>query len=511
MLQYSGCLVFAKLPASTRLLWECQTRHLHHKKARYPKLGVPLRQHFPEFFIPDILLDLDAEGAKGVREFNYDIDGKPEPAPTERRRQVRALAERVSSFETTYREYESSFRSLTDNAFNPSHITDFDVLIYSYLDPHNTAKTAADLSLDHPDTISYAKMLGSVIERNGIPYVVRGDTSKTTTYMLRRQHFAQRESGRASKISLKQALNECQSFSELERVVAKATKTGQGCKCLSELSDEVHTALTSAEDAEPSQLLSLLNNLVVNMEHKNYYMSTKIYELGIWTSLKCHAIITAEQYLRKRLKHGDRQPDDNFTNSLLTEILQNSIASSPVTTSVVGLNPSTRLMSIFSFLTGYVPGEDTATASIRSLVRRDRPTGFRLYIRCLARLGAFRTIWHEWHNTSSDIQDIGADTGEWPPEEKGYMAETILDVLAANDGVREVARSPDLLNFTHQYRTNCQLDIVTVSKFAEILSLSEKEMKDKPLDAEERARLHQSLSKEDIQAAMRALQTFLNR
>ncbi|KAI0816241.1 hypothetical protein GGR55DRAFT_226394 [Xylaria sp. FL0064] len=504
MRRCGGQSVFSKLQASTRP-WEYQTRYFRRWQ---PGPGEPLRKKWPTFEISDLLLDLDAEGAKGVRAYNPQVDGEPMSSAAVEERELQPFRDRVAEFENAYDEYESNFRSIAFDRFHPLHITDFDLLALTLLGPSTLTKTVADASTSHKPA-SYADTLNSVLDQNGVPHSIRDDTSNAITYMqFRRQSLPENF---APEDVLRFKLDESLGLSQIERVITKAIQAPDAWRKPIGMSDELDRSLSAVPETESVQLLSLLNNIVSNLEQRRLGVTNKLYELGIWTSLRCNAILTAQQYVEKRHKNGGYSY--NLTDSILTEVLHNSIASRTLGYRQFELGASSRLEGVFSLLTGYVPGEEQLIPPLRSLVNPKRSHSFRLYIRCLARLGAFRTIWHEWHQSDSASDGTNVNTQQSPKSrETDHFVTAILDALAKNHSMTDLAEIPEFTTATGQFREDCQLDMLCISRSAEVIALPDKEAinsEPTPAYVENSEKLYQIFSEKSIEKTLPALQAFL--
>ncbi|KAI1353145.1 hypothetical protein F5Y01DRAFT_303570 [Xylaria sp. FL0043] len=498
--------VFSKLQTSTRP-WECQTRHF---KRWQPRPGEPLRKKWPTFEISDLLLDLDAEGAQGVRAFDPELDGEPMSSAAVKERELQPIRERVAEFENAYDEYESNFRSIAFDRFHPLHITDFDLLALALLGPSTLTKTVTDASTSTSHKpASYADTLNSVLDQNGVPHSIRNETANTIPYMqFRRQSLSENF---APEDVLHFKLDESLSLSQIERIVTKAIQAPAAWRKPTGFSDELYRSFSAVPETESVQLLSLLNNIVSNLEHRRLKLTNQLYELGIWTSLRCNAILTAQQYVEKRHKNGGYSYD--ITDTILTEVLHNSIASRALGYRQFELGASNRLEGIFSLLTGYVPGEEQLVFPLRSLINPRKPDSFRLYIRCLARLGAFRTIWHEWHQSDSASDGTNVDIQQSPKSrDTGHFVTAILDVLAKNPNMTDLAEIPEFTSATGRFQEDCQLDMLCISRSAEVLALPDKETinsEPTPTYVENREKLYQIFSEKSIEKTLPALQAFL--
>ncbi|KAI0440473.1 hypothetical protein F4803DRAFT_527140 [Xylaria telfairii] len=474
------------------------------------------REKWPEFNVPTLVLDLDAEGAKGVRAFDARLDGVPERKSAWRERELRPIKERVAEFERAYEECQSSFEAISADKFHPLHISDVDLLAATLLDSPNAPTTMAS-SLHHVNNpTTHVGMLRSVLDANGIPRTIRHNTPDTITYMLRRRQLLRGSSSLSpspdDEVLFSMALGRYATFPEIDRLVAKMIHTPEGCQTLSRLSDELHISLTHAPRVDPVKLLSLLNNVLINFDRHGLHMSSTLLNLGIQTSLQCQAIVTTQEYIKRELRDGCL--DESTIYAILNTLLQTSIASTGQTYRAFQLNPATRLTTVFSLLTGYVPSEDQRTVCLRSLISRERVSGFHVYIQCLARLGAFRTIWHEWHATDSKSEDMNNVTKpDFRFNENNYFITAMLEALSKNEDIRSLADSPGFAEVTGRFREDCQLDLIAISKSAKILALPEKQRKENHGSASARViqwqDLYQIFNEKQIEKAFPALQAFL--
>lgn len=454
-----------------------------------------------------------------MRLFDRAFDKMDHSGESRRARELKPLKKRIAAFEKNYKKLDTNFKSVAADKFHPLHISDFDMLAAALLDPRNISNKAVKSKSDRHGPVSHPDILDSVLFENGIPSVARNTTSNMIAYMLRRRYLASRplsarpakDVGDDEEELIRQALRNCPTFSKIDRLVTRVAKDQRGCDMLLRVSDELYESLVGAPEAEPLQSLSLLNNLEINLNRYNLDLPTKFHELAIWISLKCQAIVTAEHHFKRRLELGPY--DHGLITSILDKLLQTSLASSPIVSYDFQLDSSDRLTAVFSLLTGYVPGENQLAVSLRSLVDRERPDGFRLYIQCLARLGAFRTIWHEWHNTSPPLSSVGAGVRQdLAVADNDYLVTAMLDALAKNHRIGELAESPSFVNVSGQFQEDCQLDMVAISRSADILALPQKEIEDftsTPAYAERREQLYQILEEKQIEEAFPALQKFL--
>ena len=462
-----------------------------------------MRPGFPTFTLSDRLLGLDAEGAKGVRAFDPQFDGEPEPSSAQRERDLQPIKERLADFEKEYDGYESSFRSIIDDIFNPLHINDFDFLALALLDSSNIRKMAVHAPTSHADT------LNAILDQNGVPHSIRDSTFNTIQYM--RLRLQSRDSSLSLGTRRPMTFKGHLTFARIDRLVSMVVKSPHGRRRLSELGNELYESLLASQETDPTLILTLLNNVVINLDRDGLNVSTKLCDLGVWASLRCNAIITAQEYIERRLEHQSHSAE--FIEGILMKIKDTSIISSSLTSHEFQLDISSRLRAVYSLLTGYTPGEDESTFSLRSLLDPKSTHGFHLYIQCLARLGAFRAIWHEFHRTDSASHETSsAILTDTKIKEQGIFVTAILHALAENPAMANLAQSPNFGMATGDFRQDCQLDMVAISRSAEILSLPATRIQASSLSLTYAVNweiVHGILKGKSIEEALPALQAFL--
>jgi len=400
--------------------------YYHTARRKLPKRKAPLRKTFPTFEISDLLLDLDAEGVKGVRSFDDQFDGVPEHDSARIDREFDIVKQRVDDFEANYRHSASKFQTISTDPFNPMHINDVDIL--------SIALGGFTSSTPNPRT-QYT--LTKVLDSNGAPVTMRLKLRATMEYMLNRQwqlRNLQPEGG--DEAQLEEALNACASYIQLERVVTRTMRTQRGCQMLSRLGDKLTERFkTLYRSHNLGTALAFLNNLLINLDHHGLRTSSDLYEHGFTISIRCGFMSTAQQYLEKRLNNGDPLADDFIADALRM---------------ISGRTDHTVQFSLtlFSLLTGYVPGEKRKLASLRSLVDRENSLVFSLYIRCLLHLQAFRTMWHELH---------AADAIPWRKEPED---ESSTDTQSGQLFLTNVAERIKNTKVSGNFDDDCQVDMV---------------------------------------------------
>ncbi|KAJ8130894.1 hypothetical protein O1611_g2732 [Lasiodiplodia mahajangana] len=427
------------------------------------------------------------------------------------------VAPAVAAFEKQYEECESDFASVLADRLHPLRINDFDLLAVTLLDAPNVHKTALDSHIDRFS--SYVGTLDSVLNQNGIPHSVRDDTARTIPYMLRRRELASQPRSLKplepnDEEGLRLALASYPTFPQLDRIVTRIAKTREGCQMLSEVSSELYVALNRGSEDKPIETIALLNNLFIHFDRHGLPTSAELCELGIRASLNCQAIGTAHHYIKRRLEYGHLS--DDVIGYILEKLLRTSIASHPLTDEF-SPSHSSRLTTMFSLLTGYIPGEDELTVSLRSLTNRESPHLFHQYIQCLARLGAFRVLWHEWHSITSQC-GVGVERPDLAHArdiaKNGHFVTAVLDALVKNTKMTELANAPEFSDVTGQFQKDCQLDMVAISRSADMLASPKNGLRDYAAGTSHAViwnRLYHTLNEKEIQKVFSALQALLIR
>ncbi|KAI1180205.1 hypothetical protein F4777DRAFT_531322 [Nemania sp. FL0916] len=451
------------------------------RRRRNRRKIAPLRSVYPTFEISNLLLDLDAEEAEGVRVYDPQVDGEPEPREATEERKLRPVKERLARFEDGYQKDVSAFESIAADKLHPLHLGDADILAVALFDSPTILDMLASPQ-PHGDSDRYARLLNSALNRHGIPRSARADTSLTIAYMRRFRHVMDNRLSLTDVVEeeLRLALRKEQTFAEFDRLITRILKTPHGCELLSRASDELYAYLTRDPDIEPIQVLSFLNNLLISLDRYGLHVTADLYELGVLASLRSQALVMVHEYLRRLLDLGPCSY--GFIDAILRTLLETSIASRPSNPREIQLKPSSRLQMLYSLLTGYEPGVDKPKFSLRSLLQRERPSSdteqpgpYSLYLQCLARLGAFRTLWHEIHTPQDPASKLYLGPQQHPITAASYVGATIADALARNNRIADLAELPEFPHSTGQHEEDCMLDVLAISRSAKALESPEKE------------------------------------
>ncbi|XXH04720.1 Pre-mRNA-splicing factor SYF2 [Hypoxylon texense] len=528
----------AKLPRvpvlPVRPSFNIQVRFKHEVHWPFKKRNGPLRSNYKAFEASNLVLDLDAEDNPYVRPYNDDVDGVPAQSSLQRARELRPIQKRVAQFERLSQEYDEYSRLTASDKFSPWRISDHDILSIA-LGNSTQSERVQHLSTNSDPNNYSDELANDVLKWNGIPLHVRNSSSKTIAYMRRRQQLSHRlQPIVGDEKSLNDALRACSNFSIFERLVTNVVQTLEGCQLVSNCSERVGLKCNKFTEAPPAKVLSFLNNLILRLDSQGLRISASIFWCAYLNSLRCGVFSVSQKYL-KRLQgqnHELRGPLIAYT----LEALEKSIT--PHNPGDIRTHPGAdtvhQLLSVYSLLTGRVLGEITPQPPLDDIVlKRGNPDIF-TYLTCLARLGAFRTMWHIWHReykyfardfllthgastSASNLADMAEkldDTveasgrGAISEDSKALtFAHAIQEAMRTNNRFVELTETPDFARATGQYDGDCQLDMETIIYSADVIS-TRGDGQSRQAEGEE---MNEIFNKNTIKESLLALQAYLRR
>ena len=398
---------------SPQLSRHVQKRQRHKNAYRvWPRLkqvpkGIrsPMRNSFPTFEASSLLLDLDAEGNKNVRPFNQRDDGKVKHRRrvVMRRFSMRPLLARIAKFERIYKKQQDTFTTTKNQPFSPWRLNSLDLLSValhglppnSDVDSLNDPLVSADsLALDY---------LPWILNRNGIPSSVRDSVPKTLSYMRRRQDVLENPKTQSPPDGKDffASIRRCRNLYELERVVAPHLLSAPGVKLVAENSIRIAIKcrrLHRAGAVRPDAALNFLNDLSINFSSHGLAPLTVFEMVALNFALECGNLALVQRYINACHVKYTRFPVLRAARKSLDHLQQGPADR---------LDPTRQLLDIYSLLTGWNFGNETAQPSMHLYYREYRLT-LLLYFQCLARLGAFRTMWYEWHDCLDNAEGLAA-------------------------------------------------------------------------------------------------------
>lgn len=487
-----------------------------------------MRSNYLTFEASTLVLDLDAEDSPYVRPYNHHVDGAPTSPKFHRLRERQTMQKRVAEFERLSQEYEERYKMTVSDVFHPWRISDYDILSVA-LDDSSTSESTLPLPTH---AFRHSKLSKSILNVNGVPLLVRNSSSKTIAYMLRRQQLNQRlqSDGTLPVVkSLKDALRRCNNFLEVERLITDVVQTPQGHQPLVDCTPTLGHVLKNMVGITPRvQMLSFLNNITMNLDSHGLHISYSIIALAYELSLQCRTFTATQKYLKMM-----RDNNHTITNELLSDTVINlraSISETENVSSHARSDTADRLLAIYSLLTGRILGDPLPHASLSDFISTRRNWRLGSYIACLARLGAFRTMWHIWHTWSQSARDTETSCQEGDvsrpdlddkvmrstdrratsdaediPDSK--FARAIHHAIVGNSQFAEVVQAYDFAGATGQYDEDCQLDMEAIMRSADAISTGGRGQFHR-VESEEMSEI---FSKSSIGEAMAALQSYLGR
>ncbi|KAI0145916.1 hypothetical protein F4776DRAFT_608496 [Hypoxylon sp. NC0597] len=517
--------------------------HQRHRRRRlWPNTkDLPLRNNYISFEASNLLLDLDAEDSSYVRPYDEDIDGVPALARRHSSIVLHQFKRRVAAFERLSKKLDDNFNYTATTKFNCWHISDYDILSVALDDICiDIAELPSADAKSHPN-----KSMIDIFRWNGIPRPAKTSFPLTVAYMLRRQQLIQRQpTGVNDKRLFKKALEKCEDFFTLERLIAKATRTPQGYELISfcVLTLLVRVCLIMTNTAPP-EMLSFLNNLILNFKSRKLRAPLLLIWLAYVTALRCRAFTTAQKYL-KIIRDGGGSLYNSQGIFETLQVLEKSIA--PIipnnVESYFEWDTIPQLLAIYGLLIGRVLGEEMRQASLHDVIFKCELETYQLYVSCLARLGCFRTLWYIWHTHRKDAMEIpvesftpnqeddfsmtnfinttkmsmgggvASDVETLPKDlnkqlsEKEAFSIALQSAFKTNSRLAELAQAPRFAHTANQFNGDCQLDMENIVQSADVISTRDYGhfYPFKPGDVD------MIFGKPSIQEAMSALQSYLS-
>ncbi|KAI1247450.1 hypothetical protein MGN70_011340 [Eutypa lata] len=428
-----------RFPARTRsLLRHGQVRYVHHK-IKWPKVTrVPMRNRFPTFEASTLVLDLDAEDNEHVRPFNRTDDGELESRDAKRKRDTQPMMERVAEFEAESQSDEANFAKVKTDIFNPWRVSDLDLFSAAMFGIPSYAKYSITKDLpESAEGFDPGQISVSVLVWNGIQRRARDSTSKTIPYMLRRQAVSERHKSGVplDRHGFCQAIEKCESLIDLERVVSPFVQTPSGQAFVAKRANDISRRCQSLRNGDPSsaaEILSFMNNLVINLKLQGLPLSTTFGDVGLDLSLEYDNFVAVQRYIDTCYHDSSQSPEVDSVLKVLRTVLKSldGLQQGLIESGSSATVPQ-RYLEIYSLLTGWDFGSKTVKPFFRDFYHRNYQTRL-LYFTCLARLGAFRTMWHEWQ--ISCLEDSSEQTTS-EADSRVTMSWIYADAILGSQGV----------------------------------------------------------------------------
>ncbi|KAI0383052.1 hypothetical protein F5Y04DRAFT_251707 [Hypomontagnella monticulosa] len=501
-----------------RAQYSIHRRRRRRRPVQLSEREAPLRENFKTFEASPLILDLDAENNKYVRPYDPQVDGVPSDTLRFGLHRSPSVEKRIEQFEKQSQEYRELFSATAANKFSPWRISNYDILSYA-LDPPAQITNRSN----HSDSQNMS--LRTVLTMNGVPYNLQDNPSEVIKYMLHRQrrshqvirwiddarlledellYFQRRKFGKPD-------------FTRLQRLITSIIQTPDGCQLVSQCTGKVANICAEvAKTTTPAHMLSFLNNLIMTLESQDLPISNGLLVHTYLLSIQCYAFTTAQKYLIMFHKHA-RLHGHQVIAAL--RLLERSIAPAEPERTMYRNEADTthQLLAIYCLLVG------------RELQKRPKPAlrshapklndprfkdYYKIYVTCLARLGAFRTLWYVWHmnfglteiNTTSGTKKNTLEPDLVDIELKATTFRTaIQEATRTNSRIGELAQSSRFAFAAAELEVDCQLDMGTITMSAGAISTRDQDQ-DYQVDKEEIRRIFEET---DIKEAMAALKRLL--
>ncbi|KAJ4418839.1 hypothetical protein N0V82_005285 [Gnomoniopsis sp. IMI 355080] len=406
---------------------EEQRRHIRTRKplSKHPK-GLlirqgskPLKNRFPAFELPDLVLDLDAEGSRHVRPYDAFRDAPLQESQWGYDPVVDEVREDANLMYHPMRRDLRKLNSATLAPFSGERLSDLDIMAVALMDQSSNLDSNDERPAQRLDTkIRPASKLQDDLDQNGIPRAIGRDAIKIIPFMLHRKQLALEALKDPSKRDPSSANDErgldigianCKDLTQLKRLCSRIARPESGIEFSAASIDHVHARLlkflrSREEGSTSADILKFVNNLTINRLSANKELNRSMTLFGLQLASELGLLSCILQYLHICLFTGFiTSRDDNIA-------LTRSHVGSALLVALQRGECTARgsRQQIFTLITGRGPDDVAPTPCLFGLVAQDhalRPEIFELSVRLLGELGALRLLVHHWRKR---VQNMGA-------------------------------------------------------------------------------------------------------
>ncbi|KAL2213536.1 hypothetical protein CC79DRAFT_1362347 [Sarocladium strictum] len=443
----------------------------------------------PKFFeMPDLVIDLDAEDQKGVREFNVaDEDIARNRWGVNHKRE--AMEGFVSRLESDAAHLRQSWADILAQPSSPWRITPHDLISVALGGvPRDTDATNLR-GLGPADDPAYLQFL---CEINGIPkYAIVDDKSVLEWMLIRKeameQSVFQQSDQLPSAADFFEALQGTSSLLEVRRVIATCslgslgnehnaiTGFGQDGNVAIAIEDAIRRILNAVEPESPEmenairQAMTIVGNVEINLQSQNPRASALLWAFGSQLA-KSHSLVATIESIRRCLhaEHELAVPEiSNYVANMikgLASALEDLYKNDPG-----HIYHMTEAPALLEILIGNPYTEEhERTSSIRSFILQSQHLSldlrldlYKSYIALLGRLGAVRMLWLEHQQRFLVMRVLDVEYRDLASVE----AENSQAILAA------VSTAPPLESTQeHMHRRNITLRQCAIADYEDFVS-----------------------------------------
>lgn len=387
---------------------------------------------YPEFYeIKDLLLDLDAEDCKYVREFTETDETQAEKRAKDDPTRKRIQGQLESFKEQLYWSRRKHFE-VTSQASNVWRLGTHDILSAALqgspktsLSPSShTNRSGSATTQDDVEVVESADATPWIFLENGLPTQGRKNDETLMTWLRLRQNAIesrQRYSDTRQTLGqVKTALSQQNSIAGIRRLVFQSLSSGHDEKAISHpLSAELRTACLNALDQTGStqsgiqEVLALLGSLNERLSTNQSHLGGPLCGLGLRLSAQIlKPEITLEYLWLGFLPYSWGHDSETRGDILYTLMTYSRHLRCPTRDSCLTAFQRQVLLEV---MTG-VREEKVHEESFRTLATvaflEDRDAGlqnalalYRAYIMLLGEVGAMATLWKEWRLSAPVVED----------------------------------------------------------------------------------------------------------
>lgn len=372
----------------------------------------PTKKSFPVFELPDVVLDLDAEGNPHVRPYEEESDGPSQDSKWGWDPAIPEVEQQARSYLDDMTRDRQLLRHVSSKPFAPESITDHDVMTVALcgkssvtdLPRHDSPRDAASCrSLE-------LKSLVAALRSNGIPeFIISRDANTVIQFMLHRQQLqtatfedpSLRAEGEPNDAdAFKQSLDQCNQLGSLSRLYSRIDSPLSGFDVGADVIDDVHDGLlrllrSQDERCTPEHILKFVNNVTIKRMSNNKELNRSMTLFGLQLSSSVGLLPCILQYLQICLSMGFIDEHSEAVSLTRLQVGRSMLAAMERGDAAsIGIR-----QQIFTLLTGRSSEPFLRQPSLFGLAavnREQRPEVLDLRVTLLGELGALRLLWYQW-------------------------------------------------------------------------------------------------------------------
>lgn len=469
------------------------------------------------FELPDIVLDLDAEGSSQVRPFDADKDGPLQEARWGYDPIIDEVERDASLMKQAMRRDLNRLKAATQAPFAGTRLSDFDIMAVALMDQSSNLDINNESPAQRFDTKTRrASGLQDDLDRNGIPRAIGRDAIRIIPFMLHRKQLAlealrdsakRHPSGGSNERDLNSGIAGCKNLAQLRRLYSRIDRPESKVDFSEASIDHVHARLleflkSGGEGSTSADILKFVNNVTINRLAANKELNRSMTLFGLQLASDLGLLSSILQYLQICLSMGfitSRDESITLTRSRVGSALLAALQHGETTAR------GTR-QQIFTLLTGRAPDSLAPMPCLFGLIGQDhqqRPDIFKLSARLLGELGALRLLVHHWRQRAHQLGITGQpmesrrQQGHEIEETDTVFVEAFHRCIQLLGGVKADDISVDLTTVTGKVDKDASLDLYNINVVDANLARKGSETPQTPLDSNQKP-----FSTEDIKDAL---------